>query len=102
MIRARCADGIKSAKARGVAFGRPKALTAHQANEARKRKAAGESLMSIAASYKEKGRRLIEYKILLKLDLANCAKRTGLFPAFLTVAAQGPKALTQRPKAAKC
>jgi len=51
LIRARCADGIKAAKVRGVAFGRPKALTAHQASEARKRKAAGESLMSIAASY---------------------------------------------------
>ena len=51
LIRARCADGIKSAKARGVPFGRPKALTAHQASEARSRKAAGESLMSIAASY---------------------------------------------------
>jgi len=51
LIRSRCADGIKNAKARGVRFGRPTALTLHQQAEARARKAAGESLTSIAASY---------------------------------------------------
>ena len=51
MIRSRCQDGIKSAKARGVRFGRPAALTPHQAQEAKARRAKGESLMAIAASY---------------------------------------------------
>jgi DNA invertase Pin-like site-specific DNA recombinase len=51
MIRSRCAEGIKSAKARGIAFGRPKALTPLQAREAKARKAAGESHRAIADSY---------------------------------------------------
>jgi DNA invertase Pin-like site-specific DNA recombinase len=51
LIRSRCADGIKHAKARGVRFGRPAALTQHQQAEARARRSRGESLMSIAASY---------------------------------------------------
>jgi DNA invertase Pin-like site-specific DNA recombinase len=51
LIRARCTDGIKNAKLRGVRFGRPAALTQHQQAEARARRSRGESLMSIAASY---------------------------------------------------
>jgi len=51
LIRSRCADGIKHAKARGVRFGRPASLTQHQQAEARARRSGGESLMSIAASY---------------------------------------------------
>jgi DNA invertase Pin-like site-specific DNA recombinase len=51
LIRARCTDGIKNAKIRGVRFGRPNSLTAHQRAEARERRSKGESLMSIAASY---------------------------------------------------
>lgn len=51
MIRARCADGIKHAKAKGVRFGRPSALTPHQQAEARQRRRAGESLTSIARTF---------------------------------------------------
>ena len=51
LIRARCADGIKAAKARGQAFGRPRALTHHQAAEARQRRSRGEAVKDIAASY---------------------------------------------------
>jgi DNA invertase Pin-like site-specific DNA recombinase len=50
LIRSRCSDGIKAAKQRGVRFGRPSALTPHQASEARARRAQGESLTSIAAA----------------------------------------------------
>jgi DNA invertase Pin-like site-specific DNA recombinase len=51
LIKARCADGIRSAKARGVRFGRPAALNSCQQEEARARKAKGESLKAIAATY---------------------------------------------------
>ena len=51
LIRARCADGIKRAKARGDHLGRPAKLTAHQAREARKRREDGESIVEIARSF---------------------------------------------------
>jgi DNA invertase Pin-like site-specific DNA recombinase len=51
LIRSRCADGIKHAKARGVRFGRPLALTPFQAAEARARRDAGETPTDIAATY---------------------------------------------------
>jgi DNA invertase Pin-like site-specific DNA recombinase len=34
LIRERCGEGIERAKIRGVKFGRPKKLTAHQRQEA--------------------------------------------------------------------
>jgi DNA invertase Pin-like site-specific DNA recombinase len=51
LIRSRCADGIKHAKARGVAFGRPKSLTPFQAQEALERRSRGETCSAIAATY---------------------------------------------------
>jgi DNA invertase Pin-like site-specific DNA recombinase len=51
LIRSRCADGMKHAKARGIRFGRPLALTPFQAAEAKARREAGETLTAIAASY---------------------------------------------------
>jgi DNA invertase Pin-like site-specific DNA recombinase len=51
LIRARTGDGRKRAKARGVKFGRPTALTAHQRAEALQRLAQGEAQADLARSY---------------------------------------------------
>jgi len=51
LILARTSDGRARAKARGVRFGRPPALTAHQRQEALKRLANGETQTDIARSY---------------------------------------------------
>jgi DNA invertase Pin-like site-specific DNA recombinase len=51
LIRARTGEGRKRAQARGVKFGRPSKLTAHQRQEAIQRLAAGETLVEIARSY---------------------------------------------------
>ena len=48
LIKARTGEGRKRAKARGVRFGRPPVLTAHQRQEALKRLAAGETQTDIA------------------------------------------------------
>jgi len=48
LIRARCADGIARAKARGDHLGRPAKLTHHQAREALARREAGEPIVEIA------------------------------------------------------
>jgi DNA invertase Pin-like site-specific DNA recombinase len=52
LIRARTGDGRKRAKARGVKFGRPSALTAHQRQEALQRLANGEAQADLARSYR--------------------------------------------------
>src|SRR5262245_13362504 len=51
LIRARTGDGRKRAKDRGVKFGRPSALTAHQRQEAPKRLASGEAQADVARSF---------------------------------------------------
>jgi DNA invertase Pin-like site-specific DNA recombinase len=51
LIRARTGEGRTRAKARGVKFGRPSKLTAHQRQEALQRLAAGETQADIARSY---------------------------------------------------
>ena len=51
LIRARTDDGRKRAKARGVRFGRPQALTAHQRKEAIQRLAEGAVQADLARSY---------------------------------------------------
>jgi DNA invertase Pin-like site-specific DNA recombinase len=51
LIKSRTGDGRKRAKARGVKFGRPRKLTAHQRQEAIKRREQGETLQDIARSY---------------------------------------------------
>ena len=51
LIRARTDDGRKRAKARGVRFGRPKALTPHQRREALQRLAEGAVQADLARSY---------------------------------------------------
>jgi DNA invertase Pin-like site-specific DNA recombinase len=51
LIKARTSEGRKRAQARGVRFGPPPALTAHQLQEALKRLAAGETQTDIARSY---------------------------------------------------
>jgi DNA invertase Pin-like site-specific DNA recombinase len=51
LIRARTGEGRKKALERGVRFGRPRALTSHQRQEAFTRHAAGESQSDIARSY---------------------------------------------------
>jgi DNA invertase Pin-like site-specific DNA recombinase len=51
LIRARTDDGRKRAKARGVRFGRPLKLTAHQRQEATQRLAEGAVQADLARSY---------------------------------------------------
>jgi DNA invertase Pin-like site-specific DNA recombinase len=51
LIRARTGDGRKRAKARGVKFGRPTALTPHQRAEALERLTQGEAQADLARSY---------------------------------------------------
>jgi DNA invertase Pin-like site-specific DNA recombinase len=51
LILARTSDGRDRAKARGVRFGRPPALTAHQRKEAIQRLAEGHSQADVARSY---------------------------------------------------
>src|SRR6201984_3305436 len=51
LIRARTDDGRKRAKARGVKFGRPNALTAHQRHEAIQRLCNGEAQADVARSF---------------------------------------------------
>ena len=51
LIRARTGEGRKRAKERGVRFGRPPKLNAHQRREALARREAGETSMDIARSY---------------------------------------------------
>ena len=51
LILARTSDGRARAKTKGVKFGRPPSLTAHQRNEAIERLARGEAQADIARSY---------------------------------------------------
>jgi DNA invertase Pin-like site-specific DNA recombinase len=51
LIRARTGEGRKRAKARGVKFGRPRKLTAHQREEALQRLAQGALQADVARSY---------------------------------------------------
>jgi DNA invertase Pin-like site-specific DNA recombinase len=51
LIRARTGEGRERAKARGVRFGRPQKLTAHQRREAAERIAAGDAVTDVARSY---------------------------------------------------
>src|ERR671936_2264250 len=51
LIRARTGEGRTRAKARGVKFGRPTALTAHQRSEAIQRLANGEAQADVARSF---------------------------------------------------
>src|SRR5919198_3196452 len=51
LIRARTGEGRKRAKERGVKFGRPRKLTAHQRKEAVQRLAEGETMTDVARTY---------------------------------------------------
>ena len=51
LIKARTDDGRKRAKERGVRFGRPRKLDAHQREEALRRLANGETLVDVARTY---------------------------------------------------
>ena len=51
LIRARTGEGRKRAKARGVKFGRPTALTPHQRQEALQRLGSGEAQADVARSF---------------------------------------------------
>jgi DNA invertase Pin-like site-specific DNA recombinase len=51
LIRERTGDGRKRAMANGVKFGRPSKLSPFQQEEARRRRASGETLAAIAKSY---------------------------------------------------
>jgi DNA invertase Pin-like site-specific DNA recombinase len=51
LIIARTGEGRKRAKDRGVRFGRPRKLSAHQRHQALQRLAAGETQADIARTY---------------------------------------------------
>ena len=51
LIRTRTGEGRARAKARGVRFGRPRKLTAHQRQEALQRLAAGETQADVARTF---------------------------------------------------
>jgi DNA invertase Pin-like site-specific DNA recombinase len=51
LIRQRCDDGIRRAKARGTRFGRPSALDAGERRRAAERYAAGETMAELARAY---------------------------------------------------
>src|SRR5499426_1469040 len=51
LIRARTGEGRKRAKDRGVKFGRPRKMTAHQRQEALQRLAGGETMADVARTY---------------------------------------------------
>jgi DNA invertase Pin-like site-specific DNA recombinase len=51
LIRARTGEGRKRAKDRGVRFGHPRKMTAHQRQEALQRLAAGETMADVARTY---------------------------------------------------
>jgi DNA invertase Pin-like site-specific DNA recombinase len=51
LILARTSDGRARAKARGVRFGRPNALTPHQRQEALQRLASGEAQADVARTF---------------------------------------------------
>jgi DNA invertase Pin-like site-specific DNA recombinase len=51
LIRARTGEGRKRAKDRGVRFGRPRKLTAHQRQEALQRLHAGETMSDVARTF---------------------------------------------------
>jgi DNA invertase Pin-like site-specific DNA recombinase len=51
LIRARTGEGRKRAKDRGVKFGRPSALTAHQRQEALQRLANGDAQADVARTF---------------------------------------------------
>jgi len=51
LIRARTGEGRKRAKANGVKFGRPSALTANQRHEAIQRLAHGEAQADVARTF---------------------------------------------------
>src|SRR5262249_29610955 len=51
LIRARTGEGRKRAQERGVRFGRPRKLTAHQRDEALQRLRQGETQADVARSY---------------------------------------------------
>jgi DNA invertase Pin-like site-specific DNA recombinase len=51
LIRARTGEGRERAQKRGVKFGRPRKLTAHQRQEALARLSAGETQADVARTY---------------------------------------------------
>src|SRR5262245_4262453 len=51
LIRARTGEGRQRAKERGVRFGRPRKMTAHQRQEALQRLAAGETMTDVARTF---------------------------------------------------
>ena len=51
LIGARTGEGRERAKARGVRFGRPNKLTAHQRREAIERVSAGEAVADVARTF---------------------------------------------------
>jgi DNA invertase Pin-like site-specific DNA recombinase len=66
LIRARTGEGRARAKANGVHMGRPPKLTAHQRQEALKRRDAGETFVEIARSYN------VSYPTIMRLVEKNC------------------------------
>ena len=87
LIRARTGDGRARAKARGVKFGRPTALTAHQRSEALQRLANGDAQADVAPSFN------VSQATISRL-------RQPDSHSFVTQAAKAPAAAADAPKTA--
>jgi DNA invertase Pin-like site-specific DNA recombinase len=80
LIRARTGEGRSRAKARGVQFGRPPVLTAHQRQQALQRLAAGETQADVARTYNV-SQATISRLEMLEVPFSKLASAAALWPA---------------------
>jgi DNA invertase Pin-like site-specific DNA recombinase len=80
LIKARTGEGRTRAKARGVKFGRPPSLTAHQHQEALQRLAAGETQADVARTYNV-SQATISRLEMMEVPFSKGANAAALWPA---------------------
>src|SRR5262249_21587894 len=90
LIRARTGDGRVRAKARGVRFGRPTVLSAHQQQEAIQRLANGEAQADLARSYGVSQPTISRLRRTILAGLLALPLAAQAQPAFYPEAAQNP------------
>jgi hypothetical protein len=78
LIRARTGEGRERAKDRGVRFGRPRKLTAHQRREALARLAAGETQADVGRSYNVDATTIGDFsRLMVQQTASNCSQADG-------------------------
>jgi len=90
LIRARTGDGRVRAKARGVRFGRPAVLSAHQRQEAIQRLANGEAQADLARSYGVSQPTISRLRRTILAGLLALPLSAQAQPAFYSETAQNP------------